>query len=78
MLKMKQRPRIYYSDAQKALNAVFLEPEVWVKTLGYKYEDTVQDVATGEFYTEKTRAEMLKKEPVRPVLSLQDAQRSNR
>jgi len=28
----------------------------------------LQDVATGEFYTEKTRAEMLKKEPTRPVI----------
>jgi hypothetical protein len=57
-----------YAAGSTALNAVFLEPEVWVKTLGYKYEETLQDVATGEFYTEKTRAEMLKKEPTRPVI----------
>ena len=41
---------------------------MWVKTLGHKYEDTIQDVATGEFYTEQSRAEMLKKEPTRPIL----------
>jgi len=57
-----------YAAGSTALNAVFLEPEVWVKTLGHKYEDTVQDVETGEFYTEQTRAEMLKKQPTRPVL----------
>lgn len=57
-----------YAAGSTALNAVFLEPEVWVKQLGYKYEDTVQDVATGKFYTEKSRAEMLKKEPTRVIL----------
>jgi hypothetical protein len=57
-----------YSAGSTALNAVFLEPEVWVKALGHKYEDTVQDVATGEFYTQKSREEMLKKEPTRLVV----------
>jgi len=57
-----------YAAGSTALNAVFLEPEVWVKALGHKYEDTIQDVETGEFYTEQTRAEMLKKQPTRPVL----------
>jgi hypothetical protein len=57
-----------YVAGSTALNAVFLEPEVWVKTLGHKYEDTIQDVETGKFYTEQTRAEMLKKQPTRPVL----------
>jgi len=57
-----------YAAGSTALNAVFLEPEVWVKALGNKYEDTIQDVATGEFYTQQTREEMLKKEPTRVVL----------
>jgi len=57
-----------YAAGSTALNAVFLEPEVWVKSLGHKYEDTVQDVATGEFYTQKSREEMLKKEPTRLVV----------
>jgi hypothetical protein len=57
-----------YAAGSTALNAVFLEPEVWVKALGNKYEDTVQDVETGEFYTQKSREEMLKKEPTRLVL----------
>ena len=57
-----------YAAGSTALNAVFLEPEVWVKTLGNKYEETLQDVATGEFYTQKSREEMLKKEPTRLVI----------
>jgi hypothetical protein len=57
-----------YNAGSTALNAVFLEPEVWVKALGNKYEETLQDVETGEFYTEQSRKEMLKKEPVRPVI----------
>jgi hypothetical protein len=57
-----------YAAGSTALNAVFLEPEMWVETLGYKYEETIQDVATGEFYTQKSREEMLKNEPTRVVL----------
>jgi len=57
-----------YAAGSTALNAVFLEPEVWVQQLGHKYEETLQDVATGEWYTQESRAEMLKKEPTRVVL----------
>ena len=57
-----------YAAGSTALNAVFLEPQMWVDTMGYKYEDTIQDVATGEWYTQKSREEMIKKEPTRAVL----------
>ena len=57
-----------YAAGSTALNAVFLEPEIWVKSLGYKYEETLQDVATLEFYTEQSRAEMLKTEPTRACI----------
>jgi len=57
-----------YAAGSTALNAVFLEPDVWVKQLGYKYEETLQDVATGEWYTQASREDMLKKEPTRAVL----------
>lgn len=57
-----------YAAGSTALNAVFLEPEMWVETLGHRYEDTLQDVATGEFYTQQSREEMLKKDPVRLVV----------
>jgi N-acyl-D-glutamate deacylase len=74
LLRMRERGmnawgEIYpYAAGSTALNAIFLEPEVWVETLGYKYEDTIQDVATGEWYTQETRARMIAKDPVRPVL----------
>jgi hypothetical protein len=57
-----------YAAGSTALNAVFLAPEVWEDTLGYKYEETIQDVATGEWYTPEKREEVLKTEPTREVL----------
>jgi len=57
-----------YAAGSTALNAVFLEPEVWVEQLGFRYEETLQDVVTGEWYTQKSREEMIKKEPARPIL----------
>ncbi|MTI42440.1 hydrolase [Roseibium hamelinense] len=57
-----------YAAGSTALNAVFLEPEVWVDQLGYKYEETIQDAISGEWYTAESRAEMIAKEPARLVL----------
>jgi len=57
-----------YAAGSTAINAVFLEPEVWVDQLGYKYEETIQDAITGEWYTQESRAEMMAKEPARLVL----------
>jgi len=57
-----------YNAGSTALNAVFLEPEVWVQALGHRYEDTLQDVETGKFYTQEMREEMLKTQPTRPVI----------
>ena len=56
-----------YAAGSTALNAVFLEPEIWVDQLGYKYEETIQDALTGEFYTAESRAEMVQNEPARIV-----------
>ncbi len=57
-----------YAAGSTALNAVFLEPEVWVDQLGYEYETTIQDALTGEWYTRESRAEMIAREPARLVL----------
>ena len=57
-----------YAAGSTALNAVFLEPDIWVKKLGNKYEETLLDVQTGEFYTQQSREEMLKTDPTRPVV----------
>lgn len=74
MLRMRERGyniwgELYpYRAGSTALNAVFLEPAIWVEKLGNRYEETVMDVETSQFYTEKSRAEMLKKEPTRMVV----------
>lgn len=74
MVRMRERGyniwgEVYpYRAGSTALNAVFLEPEVWVDKLGNKYEETLMDIETGEFYTEESRREMLKKEPTRLVV----------
>ncbi|MDC1106102.1 amidohydrolase family protein [Prolixibacteraceae bacterium] len=75
-LLVKMRARGYnvwgeiypYRAGSTALNAVFLEPDIWVKKLGNKYEETLMDIETGKFYTEKSRAEMIKKDPTRVVV----------
>ncbi len=54
-----------YIAGSTALNAVFLNKETWVDQLGYKYEETLQDALTGEFYTDASRTAMMKKEPTR-------------
>ena len=57
-----------YIAGSTALNAVFLNKETWVDQLGYKYEETLQDALTGEFYTNASRTAMMKKEPTRLVV----------
>lgn len=57
-----------YNAGSTTLNAVFLEPGYWIDQMGYTYEDTLQDVLTGEWYTRESREEMLKKEPTRLVI----------
>lgn len=74
MVRMRERGyniwgEVYpYRAGSTALNAVFLEPEIWVAKLGNKYEETLMDVATGEFYTQESRAEMIKKDPTRLII----------
>ena len=50
-----------YEAGSTCLNAVYLNEDIWVDKLGYKYEETVADAVTGEFYTAESRREMLKK-----------------
>jgi hypothetical protein len=57
-----------YSAGSTAINAEFIEPEVWIHKLGNKYEETLQDIETGEFYTEKSYKEMVKKDPTRIII----------
>lgn len=43
-----------YAAGSTTINAVFLKPEVWVEEMGRPYEQTMQNPATGEFYTLET------------------------
>jgi hypothetical protein len=57
-----------YAAGSTALNAVFLKPEMWLKTLGYKYEDSLMDPATNTFYTRETYEADIKKDPTKIVI----------
>ncbi len=57
-----------YAAGSTTLSAVFLQPEMWVDTLGYKYEDTILDPSTNEFLTLESYKEIVKKDPTRPVV----------
>ena len=51
-----------------ALNAVFLEPEVWVETLGTKYGTPTSGCGDRGVGTRRNTRPMIAQEPVRPVL----------
>ncbi len=39
-----------YAAGSTFLNAVYLTPDQWVERMGHRYEDTLQDPITGDFY----------------------------
>lgn len=47
---------------------MFLRPEVWVEQLGYKYEDSLMDPETDEFYTLKKYKDDVAREPTKIVI----------
>jgi len=57
-----------YAAGSTTLNAVFLKPENWVEKLGHRYEDTLADAATGEFYTQESYEEGLKNNPTKEII----------
>jgi len=57
-----------YAAGSTTLNAVFLRPENWVEKLGHRYEDTMADAATGEFYTEESYEAGLKANPTKEII----------
>jgi len=57
-----------YAAGSTTLNAVFLKPENWVEKLGHRYEDTMADAATGEFYTQESCEEGLMKNPTKDII----------
>ncbi|WP_119969383.1 amidohydrolase family protein [Shewanella japonica] len=57
-----------YAAGQTTINAAFIKPETWVEKLGNKYENTMQDPLTGDFYTMETYQEVLAKAPATQVV----------
>ncbi|MFC1605904.1 hydrolase [Pseudomonadota bacterium] len=57
-----------YAAGSTTLNAVFLKPENWVDKLGHRYEDTMQDPLTNEFYTLETYKAGLESDPTKEII----------
>jgi hypothetical protein len=57
-----------YAAGSTTINAEFLVPEVWVDQLGNRYEDTMLDPVTGEYYTLDTYEATVASEPARPIV----------
>ncbi|WP_208983984.1 amidohydrolase family protein [Roseibium aggregatum] len=57
-----------YAAGSTTINAEFLVPESWIDEFGRRYEDTMLDPVTGEFYTLETYKETVASEPARPIV----------
>ena len=57
-----------YAAGSTTINAAFVSPDTWVEKLGNKYEETMQDPETGEFYTLEKYQEVLAKEPATQIV----------
>ncbi|MCA0899189.1 amidohydrolase family protein [Microbulbifer agarilyticus] len=57
-----------YAAGQTTINAAFVRPENWVEKLGHKYEETMQDPLSGEFYTLDKYQKILAEAPTTQVV----------
>jgi dihydroorotase-like cyclic amidohydrolase len=57
-----------YAAGQTTINAAFVAPENWIEKLGHKYEDTMQDPLTGEFYTVEKYRQVLAEAPATQIV----------
>jgi N-acyl-D-glutamate deacylase len=57
-----------YAAGSTTINAEFLVPEVWIDQFGNRYEDTMLDPATNEYYTLETYRATVASEPTRPIV----------
>jgi N-acyl-D-glutamate deacylase len=57
-----------YAAGSTTINAEFLEPQVWIDIMGNRYEDTMLDPETGEFYTLETYKATVASEPSRLIV----------
>ena len=57
-----------YAAGMTTINAAFATPEEWVEKLGNRYEDTMQDPLTGEFYTLESYRRVLAEAPTTQIV----------
>ncbi len=57
-----------YAAGSTTINASFLEPKSWIDEMGKRYEDTMLDPVTGEYYTLETYKATVASEPTRPIV----------
>jgi N-acyl-D-glutamate deacylase len=57
-----------YAAGSTTINAEFLVPEVWLDQFGNRYEDTMLDPVTNEYYTLETYKETVASDPARPIV----------
>ncbi|UCH17420.1 MAG: amidohydrolase family protein [Burkholderiales bacterium] len=57
-----------YAAGQTTINASFARPENWVDKLGNKYEETMQDPVTQEFYTLEKYKKVLAEAPTTQIV----------
>jgi cytosine/adenosine deaminase-related metal-dependent hydrolase len=57
-----------YAAGQTTINAAFVRPENWVTKLGNRYEETMQDPLTGEFYTLEKYQSVLAEAPATQIV----------
>ena len=57
-----------YAAGMTTINAAFARPENWVETLGNRYEETMQDPATGDFYDLERYRRVLAEAPATQIV----------
>ena len=57
-----------YAAGSTTINASFLEPQSWIDEMGKRYEDTMLDPVTGDYYTLETYKATVASEPTRPIV----------
>ena len=57
-----------YAAGSTTINAEFLVPESWIDEFGRRYEDTMLDPVTGDYYTLETYKETVASEPTRQIV----------
>ena len=57
-----------YAAGSTALNAVFLQPKIWIEQLGHKYEDTLMDPVDNSFYTRERYEKEVKENPTKVII----------